>query len=57
MSKDCVTKGKKRSHRNKEANSVLDSQCASLEQQQHPRMLTRKSRTKRKIEHRTEPEK
>ncbi|EMP35387.1 Mitogen-activated protein kinase kinase kinase kinase 4 [Chelonia mydas] len=56
MSKDCVTKGKKRSHRNKEANSVLDSQCASLEQQQHPRMLTRKSRTKRKIEHRTEPE-
>nr|XP_048721336.1 RPA-related protein RADX isoform X4 [Caretta caretta] len=56
MSKDCVTKGKKRSHRNKEANSVLDSQCASLEQQQHPRMLTRKSRIKRKIEHRTEPE-
>uniref|UniRef100_A0A8C3I6R4 RPA1 related single stranded DNA binding protein, X-linked n=1 Tax=Chrysemys picta bellii TaxID=8478 RepID=A0A8C3I6R4_CHRPI len=36
LSKDCVTKGKKRSHRNKEANSVLNLQCASLEQQQHP---------------------
>uniref|UniRef100_A0A8C3I794 RPA1 related single stranded DNA binding protein, X-linked n=1 Tax=Chrysemys picta bellii TaxID=8478 RepID=A0A8C3I794_CHRPI len=56
LSKDCVTKGKKRSHRNKEANSVLNLQCASLEQQQHPRMLTRKSRIKRKIEHRTEAE-
>ncbi|XP_075797228.1 RPA-related protein RADX isoform X3 [Pelodiscus sinensis] len=57
MAKDCVTKGKKQSHRNKEANSLLDSQCGSLEQQQNPNMLTRKSRIKRKIEHRTEAEK
>ncbi|XP_074864010.1 RPA-related protein RADX isoform X2 [Carettochelys insculpta] len=53
VTKDCVTKGKKQSHRNKEAKSLFDSQRGSLEQQQHPK----KSRIKRKIEHRTEAEK
>ncbi|XP_067404245.1 RPA-related protein RADX isoform X2 [Emydura macquarii macquarii] len=40
-----------------DASGVEPIQCASLEQQQHPSMLTRKSRIKRKIERRREAEK